>query len=210
MSSSCDRPSCDGERFRRVIVATGNPRKVDEIRAALPDAGFEFVAAAEAGVWVEPEETGETFLQNARIKARAAFELFGCPALADDSGLEVDALDGAPGVRSARYAGEKASDAENNAKLLSALQGVAAEKRKARFRCVIVFIAEDGSEVVAKGACEGKIGFSPRGDKGFGYDPIFLPAAMPGRTMAELILEEKTAISHRGRALSALREKITG
>lgn len=209
MSSSCDRSSCEGKRPRRVIVATGNPHKVGEIRAALPDAGFEFVSAAETGVWVEPEETGETFLQNARIKARAAFELFGCAALADDSGLEVDALDGAPGVRSARYAGEKASDAENNTRLLSALQDVTAEKRKARFRCVIVFIAEDGSEVVADGACEGSIGFSPRGDKGFGYDPLFLPDAAPGRTMAELALEEKTAISHRGRTLAVLREKIT-
>jgi len=210
MSSSCDRPLCDGERLRRVIVATGNPHKVDEIRAALPDSGLEFVAAAEAGVWIEPEETGDTFLQNARIKARAAFELFGCGALADDSGLEVDALDGAPGVRSARYAGEKASDANNNTKLLSALQGVAAEQRKARFRCVIVLIAEDGSEVVADGACEGSIGFSPRGDKGFGYDPLFLPADASGRTMAELSIAEKTAISHRGRALAALQEKITG
>jgi len=209
MSSSCDPPPGGDRRSRRVIVATGNPHKVGEIRAALPDAGFEFVAATDAGVWIEPEETGETFLQNARIKARAAFELFGCAALADDSGLEVDALDGAPGVHSARYAGAKASDAANNAKLLSALLDVPAEKRTARFRCVIVFIAEDGSEVVAEGACEGSIGFSPRGDKGFGYDPLFLPGAVPGRTMAELVLEEKTAISHRGKALAALREKIT-
>lgn len=209
MSSSCDPPSGGDRRSRRVIVATGNPHKVGEIRASLTAAGFEFVPAADAGVWIEPEETGETFLQNARIKARAAFELFGCAALADDSGLEVDALDGAPGVRSARYAGAKASDAANNAKLLSALLDVPAEKRTARFRCVIVFIAEDGSEVVAEGACEGSIGFSLRGDRGFGYDPLFLPGAVPGRTMAELALEEKTAISHRGRALAALREKIT-
>lgn len=209
MSSSCEQGCGAAKSLRRVVVATGNAHKVTEIRAALPDLGFEFIAAAQAGVWIEPEESGETFVANARIKARAAFELYGCAALADDSGLEVDALGGAPGVRSARYAGEDATDAHNNEKLLSALEGLAADRRGARFRCVIVFITEDGSELVAEGSCEGQIGLSPRGEAGFGYDPLFLPDAVPGRTMAELSLAEKTAISHRGAALAALRTQLT-
>ncbi len=209
MSSSSEQGPNTAEDLRRVVVATGNAHKVTEIQAALHDVGFEFVAAAQAGVWIEPEETGETFLANARIKARAAFELFGCAALADDSGLEVDALDGAPGVRSARYAGDDATDALNNEKLLSALDGLAADRRRARFRCVIVLIAEDGSELVAQGSCEGHIGIAPRGEAGFGYDPLFLPDAVPGRTMAELSLAEKTAISHRGAALAALRAQLS-
>jgi XTP/dITP diphosphohydrolase len=188
-----------------VVVATANRGKLEEIRAALAATGLEFVTAADLGA--EPlavEETGETFEDNARLKAHAYHEAFGLPALADDSGLEVDALGGLPGVYSSRYAGEPSDDAANNARLLAELAGVSAERRTARFRCVVVFVGADGSEVVASGACEGTIGFEPRGTGGFGYDPLFWPAATPGRTMAELDTEEKNAISHRGAALRML------
>ncbi len=192
----------------RVVVATGNAHKVDEIAEALAPFGWEFVSVADLGGWDAPEETGESFEDNARIKALCAHERFGIAALADDSGLEVDALDGAPGVYSSRYAGECATDELNNERLLLALADVPEERRTARFRSVIVMIAEDGSEIVASGACEGRIGSAPRGSQGFGYDPLFLPEATPGRTMAELEMSEKNAISHRGAALEALRELL--
>jgi XTP/dITP diphosphohydrolase len=192
----------------RVVVATGNRHKVDEIRAALAFTGWEFVAAADLGGWPEPEETGETFEENARIKALAARELYGLPALADDSGLEVDALDGEPGVYSSRYAGPCADDSENNSRLLMALGDTPRVRREARFRSVIVLMREDGSEVVAEGACEGHIGTEPRGEYGFGYDPLFWPDAVPGRTMAELSMAEKNAISHRGAALRAMHDLL--
>lgn len=191
---------------RRVVVATANRGKLDEIRSALGFEGWEFVTAADLGAAaLEVEETGETFEENARLKARAYHGAFGCAALADDSGLEVDALGGAPGVYSSRYAGAEATDARNNAKLLMALAGMPEAARTARFRCVMVFVGEDGAETVASGACEGTIATEGRGDGGFGYDPLFLPQATPGRTMAELGRCEKNAISHRGAALRALR-----
>lgn len=192
-----------------VVVATNNRGKLTEIRATLDFTGWRFVAAGELdGEWPSPEEDGETFEDNARIKARAAFERFGMPALADDSGLEVDALDGAPGVYSSRFAGPCATDAENNARLLLALDEVLAEKRTARFRCTMVLIGQDGSETVASGSCEGSIGFTAAGEGGFGYDPLFCPHATPGRTMAQLDVAEKNAISHRGAALKALRDAL--
>ena len=198
---------------RRVIVATSNRGKLEEIRSALPLDGWEFVTAADIGA--EPlhvEETGTTFIANARLKAHAYHEAFGLAALADDSGLEVDVLGGAPGVYSSRYADDccGGGDAANNARLLVELEDVPAEDRIARFRSVIVLVGEDGHETVAEGACEGAIGFLPRGQNGFGYDPLFLPQATPGRTMAELSLEEKNAISHRGAALRALRATLGG
>lgn len=191
-------------------MATGNAHKVDEIRAALDFDGWEFVSASEVGEWPSPEETGLTFEDNARIKAQAAFERFGVPALADDSGLEVDALDGEPGVYSSRYAGECATDAENNSRLLLALSGTPEAERSARFRSVLVFLDADGTETVATGTCEGRIGLSPRGEHGFGYDPLFLPDATPGLTMAELPMDRKNGISHRGAALRALRSALAG
>ncbi|MBN2247607.1 MAG: RdgB/HAM1 family non-canonical purine NTP pyrophosphatase [Coriobacteriia bacterium] len=192
--------------MRRVVVATGNRGKLDEIRSALDFAGWEFVTAADLGASaLEVEETGDTFEANARLKARAYREAFGVAALADDSGLEVDALDGVPGVYSSRYAGSDATDAANNAKLLAALADIPEEGRTARFRSVIVLIDEEGAETVAEGACEGTIGFAPRGTGGFGYDPLFHPRATPGRTMAELDRAGKNAISHRGQALRALK-----
>ncbi len=196
------------EDARRVVVATGNEGKLVEIRATLDFPGWTFLAAGELGPWPDIPETGDTFLDNALIKARAARSLFSLTALADDSGLEVDALDGAPGVRSSRYAGESATDADNNAKLLDGLAGVPIDDRTARFRSVIVLLAPDGTFVVGEGVCEGLIGTVPRGDGGFGYDPLFHPVMAPGRTMAELSTAEKNGISHRGAALRALRAAL--
>lgn len=197
-----------GER-KRVVVATGNPHKVVEIEAALAASGWEFVALHDLGDFPEPVEDGETFEANARIKAQAAFEETGLAALADDSGLVVDALDGRPGVYSSRYAGEHATDAQNNAKLLAELDGVPAEKRTARFVSTIVFIDVDGTETVAAGACEGLIASEPSGEGGFGYDPLFHPLELGGEpSMAQISLEQKNAISHRGKALVDLREKL--
>ncbi len=195
-----------------MVVATGNPGKLVEIRSALAFPGWRFVAASELGPWDPPEETGTTFAENALIKARFAARTFGHAALADDSGLEVDAIDGEPGVYSARYAGPCATDAENNSRLLLALKDVTEGERTARFHCVVAFVdrggADDGAEVLADGTCEGRIGFETRGEGGFGYDPLFWPDATPGRTMAELDLAEKNAISHRGSALRALAAKL--
>ncbi|MCL2504435.1 MAG: RdgB/HAM1 family non-canonical purine NTP pyrophosphatase [Coriobacteriia bacterium] len=192
-----------------VIVATGNAGKLAEIRAALGFTGWRFIAAGEACEdWSGPAEDGETFEANARIKARAAWEHFKLPALADDSGLEVDALGGRPGVFSSRYAGSDATDADNNTKLLAELSAVPEASRKARFRATVILIKGDGTEAVATGACEGMIGRVTSGDGGFGYDPLFLPEGASGRTMAELTLAEKNAISHRGAALRALAAKI--
>lgn len=193
----------------RVVVATANAGKVEEIRHALDLSGWEFVTAAElGGEPLEVEETGETFTENALLKAHAYAERFGCAALADDSGLEVDALAGAPGVRSSRYASEHATDNENNMKLLLMLAAVPEEERSARFRSVVVLVEPTGTVTIAEGACEGRMGTAPRGTGGFGYDPLFLPDAAPGRTMAELTIGEKNAISHRGAALAALREAL--
>ena len=194
-----------------VVVASANYGKLAEIRSALDFPGWRFVAARELDEeWPSPDEDGETFEDNARIKAHASRERFALASLADDSGLEVDALEGAPGVYSSRFAGPCATDAENNSRLLLALQDVPEALRTARFRCTIVFIAPDGTETVATGTCEGRIGLAPRGEHGFGYDPLFEPAATPGSTMAELTLAEKNAISHRGAALRDLRRKLEG
>ncbi len=199
----------DAETSRTVVVATNNRHKVDEIRAALAFPGWRFVSAFDLdGEWPSPVEDGDTFEANARIKARAASERFGIAAIADDSGLEVDALDGEPGVHSRYYAGPCASDDENNRRLLLALAEVPDDRRRARFRSTLVFIDDTGAETIATGVCEGSIAREPRGENGFGYDPLFLPAARPGRSMAELGMEEKNAISHRGAALQALRTTL--
>ncbi len=196
-------------RRKRVAVATRNKGKLVEIREALRSFRWDFVAAEDLGSLPHVRETGATFFDNAKLKAETYHRHFGgIAALADDSGLEVDALKGAPGVRSARYAGENAADVDNNAKLLRALGELALERRTARFRSTIVFIDTNGSLLTASGTCEGRIGFEPRGTGGFGYDPLFLPDATPSRTMAELSLGEKNAISHRGGALRAFVEKL--
>ena len=197
---------------RTIVVATGNMHKLTEIEEilsrVLPD--VRFVALGQLGDFDDPEETGTTFLDNALIKAEAAVEQTGLPAIADDSGLVVDALDGEPGVYSARYAGVHGDDAANNAKLLENLAGVPDEQRTARFVSVVALIDTDGLVTYGEGFCEGVVGHAERGTNGFGYDPLFLPDDTPGKTMAELSPEEKNAISHRFHALQALSAKLSG
>ncbi len=189
----------------RWIVATANAHKVRELAALLGDLGVELVARP--GDALMPEETGATFLANARLKARAVAKATGEIALADDSGLEVDALGGDPGVRSARYAGEDASDDDNNAKLLAELSGIHGPNRRARFRCVLALVGPDGKELTADGRCEGFVLEQARGAGGFGYDPLFQPEG-DTRALAEYSEDEKNAISHRGRAVRRLREML--
>lgn len=188
----------------RVVVATGNRGKLAELAALLAPLGVEVAPQSAFGI-VPPPETGTTFLENALIKARHAAGIAGLPAIADDSGLEVDALGGAPGVHSARFAGDDSDDAANNAKLLDALQNVPLEKRSARYRAVIVFVngPNDASPLIGVGTWEGRIALAPKGHGGFGYDPLFEPCDAPG-TAAELSPAEKNARSHRGAALRSL------
>lgn len=195
--------------MKRVVIATNNAHKVSEIESALDFEGWQYFSLREAGLKSDPEETGTTFLENARIKAQAAHELSGGAVLADDSGLIVDALDGAPGVYSSRYSGVDGDDAANNAKLLRELDDVSEESRTARFVSVLVFIDEDGSETVAEGTMKGRIGFSPAGEEGFGYDPLFYSCDYGyEKSNAELTQDQKNAISHRGNALRELRKKL--
>ena len=195
---------------KTVILATNNVHKVSEIASALDFPGWEFKTLREMGIDSDPEENAKTFLGNARIKARAAHEASGgLAALADDSGLVVDALDGAPGVYSSRFAGENATDQDNNVKLLAELEGVPDEERTARFACTLVFVDEDGSETVAQGKIEGRIGHEPQGEGGFGYDPLFWPDVFEGScTLAEVPQARKNEVSHRGNALRSLRFKL--
>jgi XTP/dITP diphosphohydrolase len=190
----------------RIVVATGNPGKLTEIRAILEEFRVEVIAQGELGVG-DVEETGLTFVENALLKARNAAAATGGPAIADDSGLEVDALGGAPGIRSARYAGEPADDAANIDKLLGALE--AEEDRAAAFRCVMVFLrhAEDPAPVIAEGVWRGRILTERQGEGGFGYDPVFFDPAL-GRSAAELAPAEKNRVSHRARALRELARRL--
>lgn len=187
-----------------IVLASGNAGKVREINQVLAELGLAVTPQSNFGV-PAAEETGLTFVENAILKARQAAQHTGYPAIADDSGLEVDALDGAPGVHSARYAGKDATDSANVEKLLEALRGVPETKRTARFQCVMVYVRkpQDSTPIVAHGTWEGVIAFAPRGANGFGYDPVFL---VPERncTSAELAPEEKNRLSHRGQALRAL------
>jgi len=191
----------------RLVVATGNAHKLEEIRSILATAGIDadLQSMHDHGV-PEPVEDGATFEANALIKARACAAATGLPSIADDSGLEVDALDGAPGVLSARYAGEPSDDARNNAKLIDALAHVPEEDRTARFVCAAAIVVPDGRETVVRGAVEGRIVDPPRGRNGFGYDPFFEPvgSGAEGRTTAELTAAQKHAISHRGQAFREL------
>ncbi len=185
--------------LEKVLLATNNKGKARELSSLIGGEAWEFTTPAREGINLEVEETGNTFEQNAILKATAFAHASNLIALADDSGLEVDALDGAPGVFSARYAGPQASDKERNDYLISRLDGVPWEKRQARFRCVIAIVSNDDEPVLCNGECTGIIAFEPQGDNGFGYDPIFwLPEF--GKTMAELPLEKKNEISHRGKA----------
>ena len=192
----------------KICAATGNAGKLRELRRILEAQGHEVVSQKQLGITIEPEETGTTFAENALIKARAAVAETGLPmAIADDSGLCVDALDGAPGIFSARWAGEHGNDDANNDKLERLMVNVPDERRGARFHSTVVLVR--GGEVLrGDGDCEGTIGHERRGDHGFGYDPLFLPADTPGKTMAELTPGEKNAISHRFHALEDLAGKL--
>ena len=190
----------------KIIIATHNKHKLTEMARILEPMGYEVVTDRDIGIELtDVEENGKTFLENARIKAEAGCRESGLPCIADDSGLCVDALDGEPGVYSARYSGEHGNDAANNEKLLSKLSDVADDKRSARFVCAICVSFPNGNEITAEGACEGKIGYEYRGNNGFGYDPIFM---VGDRSFAEFSAEEKDAVSHRGNALKKLKELL--
>jgi XTP/dITP diphosphohydrolase len=192
----------------KIVLASGNAGKLRELAALLAPLGHELVPQTSLGIETPPE-TGTTFVANALLKARFAAARSGLRALADDSGIEVDALGGRPGVYSARFAGEHASDRENLEKMLTELQGVAPDRRTARYQCVIVLArtADDVTPLVAQGTWEGRILDAPRGTGGFGYDPIFQPAGMTV-TAAEMTSADKNARSHRGQALRALAAQL--
>jgi XTP/dITP diphosphohydrolase len=189
----------------KAVIASRNRHKIEQIRRLLP--GLELVPVDDIAPALELAEPYDTYRDNALAKARAVVNATGLPAIADDSGLEVDALGGRPGVLSARYAGLDATDAENNRKLVEELAGTSAETRGARYRCVAVFLAEDGTEMVASGEVEGRIVLDPRGALGFGYDPHFVPVG-ESRTMGEIPVEEKLHFSHRGKAFRSLGAKL--
>jgi XTP/dITP diphosphohydrolase len=189
--------------LRKLLLATNNNGKVTELRHLLEGIPFDLVTLREAGITSSAEETGTTYEENARIKALASARQSGLMALADDSGLEVDALNGEPGIMSARYAGEHASDGDRVKYLLGKLAGVPWERRTARFVCVIVIATPEGETAQCEGRCAGLIGFEPKGAFGFGYDPIFYFPEL-GKTMAELTEAEKDRISHRGRAAAGV------
>jgi len=192
----------------RLAIATRNAHKLRELAAICADWPVEWVTVeTHDGEWPEVEEPHDTYLRNALEKAHAVAQALGIPAVADDSGLEVDALGGAPGPRSARYAGQGATDADNRHQLLAALKGIPGAGRSARFRCVAAVAWPGGRELHAEGACEGVLETKERGSGGFGYDPLFVPEGW-ARTMAELEPGEKDRISHRGRAFRALRDRL--
>jgi XTP/dITP diphosphohydrolase len=188
----------------RVVLASGNSGKLRELASLLAPLGFDLVSQSALGIET-PAETGTTFAENALLKARHAAAITSLPALADDSGIEVDALGGRPGIFSARYAGEGASDQANLRKMLDEMRDIPAPRRTARYQCVIAFVrgATDGAPVLATGTWEGTLISEPRGLGGFGYDPIFVPGGFD-RTAAELDPGEKNSLSHRGQALRAL------
>jgi XTP/dITP diphosphohydrolase len=192
----------------RIAIASRNAHKLREIGRICADWPVEWLTVDNhEGPWPDVEETGSTYLDNALLKARAGAAALGEPALADDSGIEVDALGGRPGPRSARFAGEDTTDQRNLDELIRALKGVPGSGRTARYRCLAVLAFPDGREIHAEGTCEGTLVGKPRGTRGFGYDPIFVPEGRD-RTMAELSDEEKDRISHRGRAFRALGETL--
>lgn len=194
-----------GENMEKILAASNNPNKIREIKAILGDM-YQVLSLKEAGVESDPEETGKTFAENALIKARAGMKASGMPCIADDSGLCVEALHGAPGVYSARYSGEGATDEKNNALLMKNLEGVT--DRRAKFVSAIAMVFPDGRTVTAEGECPGTVIDEHRGNNGFGYDPYFLVEEY-GKTFAELSGDIKNRISHRARALEKFRKLIT-
>lgn len=190
--------------IQKIVLASGNKGKLREFNQVLGQMQVEVVPQSDFNV-TDADETGLSFVENAILKARHAARITGLPALADDSGLEVDALKGAPGIYSARFAGPGATDADNNAKLLQLLEGLPPEQRTARFRCLLVFMrhADDPTPLICQGTWEGEILTAARGDNGFGYDPLFLIPSL-GKASAELPPEQKNTLSHRGQAVAQL------
>lgn len=195
--------------MEKLVFATGNEGKMREIREILGRPGLTILSQKEAGIVSDAEENGATFEANALIKARAVAAQTDAPVLADDSGLEIDYLNGEPGVYSARYMGEDTPYEIKNQKLLDLLEGVPEEKRTARFVCVIAAVLPDGREFTSRGTIEGIIGYKSRGEGGFGYDPIFFVPEF-GCSTAELTMEQKNLVSHRGKALRAMKEVLEG
>ena len=194
---------------KKIIFATGNQGKMKEIKAVFADFDGEILSMKEAGIVCDIEENGQTFEENALIKAKAIHELTDAIVLADDSGLEVDYLGKEPGVMSARYLGEDTPYSIKNQKIMDRLEGVPREERTARFVCAIAAVLPDGSSQIVRKTIEGYIGYEERGENGFGYDPIFMVPEYEKST-AELTMEEKNKISHRGKALEAMRELLRG
>ncbi|MCO6555321.1 MAG: XTP/dITP diphosphatase [Gilliamella sp.] len=194
--------------MQKIVLATNNQGKVNELQTLLANAGFDIIAQSQFNI-PDADETGLTFIENALLKARHTAKLTGLPAIADDSGLAVDALDGQPGIYSARYAGEHGNDKSNNQKLLKALQNIPKEKRTAYFYCALVFMRHenDPTPIICLGKWDGLILNEEQGDGGFGYDPLFYVPEL-GCTAAQLTKEQKSQISHRGQALKQLIEKI--
>lgn len=197
------------KKGNRLIVASNNAHKISEIKTILKDINYCILSLKEAGIDIDVEENGSTFEENSYIKAKAIFDLANEAVLADDSGLEVYALDGAPGVYSARFAGEHGNDRKNNDRLLELLKDTPDEKRGARFASAIVMLTPDGNKIEGKGYVEGRIGYEEKGSNGFGYDPLFIVPEI-NKTFAELTPEEKNSISHRKRALEDLKRKLQG
>lgn len=189
--------------IKKIIFASNNKGKIRELKDILSELDIEVISQKEAGFDIEADETGSTFAENSAIKAKAIYNISKLPVIADDSGLCVDALDGAPGVYSHRFAGEDASDSEKCKYILEKLENISDEKRTARFICDMCLIDENGREYHAEGKCEGKIGREEKGNNGFGYDPIFI---VGDRTLAELEEVEKNKISHRAKALEKMTE----
>lgn len=191
----------------RIVFATGNAGKIREINAIMADTGMEVVSMKDAGIQTDIEENGSTFEENALIKARAVAALTKDIVMADDSGLEIDHLNGEPGILSARYLGEDTSYHVKNADLIRRLEGVSDEQRTARFVCVIAAVLPDGGELTVRSTIEGRIGYEEKGTNGFGYDPIFYVPEFQ-KTTAELTEAEKNAVSHRGKALRLMKEEL--
>lgn len=190
----------------KLVIASNNKGKIREYKQLLEPLGYEVLSQREAGADFEADETGETFAENSAIKARALYNFMKCAVLADDSGLVIDALGGEPGIYSARYGGLN-SDAERSELVLEKMKGVPEEKRTARFVCAVHFIYADGREIAVQGKCEGRIGYEPLGDNGFGYDPIFMYG---DESFAQADSELKNSVSHRADALNKLIEKLKG
>lgn len=193
--------------MKKLIFATSNKEKMREIREIMADSDYEILSMAEAGVFVDVKENGTTFEENAQIKAQAVHDVSHTLVLADDSGLEIDYLNKEPGILSARYMGENTSYEVKNAKLLERLEGVPVERRTARFVCAVAAVLEDGHCVTVRETMEGYIGYEPRGENGFGYDPIFY-IDPEGPSNSQLSREEKNRLSHRGKALKAMKKEL--